>query len=297
MTSFDLHVSVQDNFGGCQISLERACFVVVGVPFDSTSTYRSGAKFAPRVIREASLNIERYSIRSGSDLGAVKIHDLGDLHISGNVGETLTRLEEVVRDLLRNEKTLALIGGEHTLTLGATRGIGGGDLGLVCLDAHLDLRDQCLGLSISHATHMRRLYEEVQPDVIVQIGTRAFSKEEWEYAESAGIQSFTAMEIQEKGVQKITETIGKALEGVKRTYFTVDMDVVDPAFAPAVQNPEPEGLSTKIFLDLILGLCDDRVVGFDVVEVTPFYDSGTTSILAAKTLFEILCKVEKARNT
>lgn len=297
MTSFDLHVSAQDNFGGCQISLERACFVVVGVPFDSTSTYRSGAKFAPRAIREASLNIERYSIRSGLDLGDVKIHDLGDLHISGNVGETLTRLEEVVRDLLRKEKTLALIGGEHTLTLGATRGIGGGDLGLVCLDAHLDLRDQCLGLSISHATHMRRVYEQVQPDVIVQIGTRAFSKEEWEYAESAGIQSFTAMEIQEKGVQKITETIGKALEGVKRTYFTVDMDVVDPAFAPAVQNPEPEGLSTKIFLDLILGLCDDRVVGFDVVEVTPFCDSGTTSILAAKTLFEILCKVEKVRNT
>ena len=297
MTAFDLHVSAQDYFGGCQSSFDRACYIVVGVPFDFTSTYRSGAKFAPRAIREASLNIERYSIRSNWDFDDVEIHDLGDLHISGNVEETLTSLEEVVKDLLKNGKTPVLIGGEHTLTLGAACGIGSRDLGLVSFDAHLDLRNQCLGLSISHATHMRRLYEQVQPDTIVQIGTRAFSKEEWEYAETMGIKSFTVMEILEKGARKITETINEVLEGVKRTYFTVDMDVVDPAFAPAVQNPEPEGLSTRMLLDLILGLCDNRVVGLDIVEVTPFYDSGVTSILAAKTLFEILCQVEKARKT
>jgi len=294
MSHHELFVSPSSVFSGVQTEFVEAEYVVLGVPLDLTSTYRSGARFAPTAIREASLNIETYSFRTGTDMEDLKTHDLGDLHVTGNVQETLRRLKLVARDLLKMGKTPVVVGGEHTLTLGMMQAVNGNSA-LVSFDAHLDLRNQYMDLAVSHATFMRRIREQVNPKNILEIGTRAVCKEELDYAEKSGIQSITAKEIRENGTSETTGVVKDLLKECEKTYVTVDMDVLDPAYAPAVQNPEPDGLSVPVFLDVLCGVCDERVIALDLVEVTPHYDQGVTAVQAAKTLFEALCHIEKAR--
>ena len=295
MSDFELYVSHSIVFSGYQRSFEQADYVVIGVPFDVTSTYRTGARFAPLAIRQASLNIETYSFRSNLDIENLKIHDLGDLHTSNNVETTLKRIERIVKDLLKIKKIPMLVGGEHTLTLGAMRGIGGLDTAVISLDAHLDLRNDYLGLSVSHTTFMRRIKEDAKPAKILEIGTRAVCREELDYAKESGIDYLPVHQIREDGAKTTAETIRDILRGYEKVYVTIDMDVLDPAFVPAVQNPEPEGLDTTTLLDLLGAVCDRRVIGVDLVEVAPHYDLGLTAIQAAKVLFEVLCCLEKTR--
>ena len=295
MSYSELFVSPSPGFMGSQQSFEEAKYAILGVPFDVTSTYRSGARFAPLAIREASLNIEGYSFRTGMDVEDLKIHDLGDLHVTGDAELTLGRLALVANDLFEAEKVPVLIGGEHTITLGVLRSLE--DVAVVSFDAHLDLRDDYLGLTLSHTTFMRRIKEDTKPSKILEIGTRAICKEELEYAKTSGIEYLPAQQIRKDGVEKTAETLEDLLEGYEKIYLTIDMDVLDPAFAPAVQNPEPEGLDTPTLLDLLEAVCDSRVVGLDLVEVAPHYDRGLTTIQAAKTIFEVLCCLEKTRKS
>jgi len=294
MSYRELYVSPTLVFSGFQKTFDEADYVVLGVPFDVTSTYRTGARFAPNAIREASLNIETYSFSSGVDVEDLRLHDLGDLHVTSDIDETLKRLEQVMKELLKEKKTPVLIGGEHTITLGATRAVGK-SCAVVSFDAHLDLRNEYMNLKTSHTTFMRRISELVQPKKIVEIGTRAVCKEELDYAKKAGINYITVQQIRNDSVEKTIEKVEKLLTGIKQTYLSIDMDVLDPGFVPAVQNPEPNGLCTRMFYELLNGLCDRRVVAFDVVEVAPNYDNGVTAIQAAKVLFEVLCHLEKAR--
>jgi agmatinase len=294
MSYRELFVSPSPVFAGNQQSLEEAEYVILGVPFDVTSTYRSGARSAPLAIREASLNIEGYSFRTGTSIEDLKIHDLGDLHVAGDVELTLGRLALVARDLFEDKKVPVFLGGEHTITLGVMRSLDE-DVAVVSFDAHLDLRDDYLGLSVSHTTFMRRIKEDVKPSKILEIGTRAVCREELDYAKESEIDYLTAQQIQEEGAKNMAKTIHDILGGYEKIYITIDMDVLDPAFAPAVQNPEPEGLDTTTLLDLLGAVCDSRVVGIDLVEVAPHYDRGLTATQAAKTLFEVLCCLEKAR--
>jgi agmatinase len=281
-------------FSGCQTAFEEAELAVLGVPFDATSTYRSGARFAPLAIREASLNIETYSFRTNMNVGGVNLCDIGDLDTAGRVDETLKQLELVIEELLAAKKTPVIIGGEHTVTLGAMQSVSKGTA-VVSFDAHLDLRDEYMGRTLSHTTFMRRLDEQVKPPKILEIGTRAVCKEELEYAEKSGIEFLTVQQIRRDGVENTLNAAKNFLADVEKIYLTIDFDVLDPAFAPAVQNPEPDGLDMCVLLDILCGLCDRRVVGFDLVEVTPHYDNGVTAIQAAKTMFEVLCCMEKAR--
>jgi len=290
----ELYVSPTIVFSGFQKTFDKADYIVLGVPFDVTSTYRTGARFAPTAIREASLNIETYSFSAGVDVEDLRLHDLGDLHVTSDTDETLKRLEQVMRELLKEKKTPVLIGGEHTITLGSTRAVGKNSA-VISFDAHLDLRNEYMNLKTSHTTFMRRINEQVQPKKIVEIGTRAICKEELDYAKKTGINYITVQQIRNDGVEKTIEKVEKLLSGVKQIYLTIDMDVLDPGFVPAVQNPEPNGLCTRMFYELLNGLCDRRVVAFDVVEVAPHYDNGVTAIQAAKTMFEMLCNIEKAR--
>jgi len=294
MSYRELFVSPSPVFTGNQQPFEAAEYLILGVPFDVTSTYRSGARFAPPAIREASLNIEGYSFRTGIDIEDLKIHDLGDLHVAGDAELTLGRLALVAQDLFDAKKVPVFIGGEHTITLGVMRSLDE-NVALVSFDAHLDLRDDYLGLTLSHTTFMRRIKETVNPSKILEIGTRAVCREELEYAKKSGIDFLTAHQIRKDGVKNMVETLDDVLEGYEKIYITIDMDVLEPAFAPAVQNPEPEGLDTPTLLDLLEAVCDSRVVGFDLVEVAPHYDRGLTATQAAKTLFEVLCCLEKAR--
>jgi len=294
MSFRELFVSPSNVFAGCQLGFEESDYTVLGIPFDATSTYRSGARFAPLAIREASLNIETYSFRSCIDIEDLKIHDLGDLHVAGEAKETLERLEKVTRELLAKGKLPVLIGGEHTITLGIARALGK-DLTILSFDAHLDLRAQYLELTTSHTTFMRRIHEQIRPAQIIEIGTRAVCKEELEYAEKAGIHFIDNQQILTQGPEKTTKTIKKLLAKSRKIHITIDMDVLDPAFAPGVQNPEPDGLTTNTLLNILCGVCDQRVTSLDLVEVAPNYDNGVTAIQAARILFEALSNLERVK--
>jgi agmatinase len=293
----ELFVSQSNVFSGFQKPFEEADYVVLGVPFDVTSTYRTGARFGPNAIRTASLNIETYSFRSGVDVEDLRIHDLGDLHVSTDTEQTLDRLARVVGEILEAGKMPVVIGGEHTTTMGVLEGLGNRlmQTAVVSFDAHLDLRDEFMGLRLSHTTFMRRVNEQLRPAKIVEVGTRAVCKEELEYAKKAGIEFITAQQIRREGMEETVKALRRKLAGVKSVYLSVDMDVLDPAYAPAVQNPEPEGLEPQVLLDVLCGVCDGRVVGFDVVEVAPNYDQGVSAIQTAKVVFEALCNIEKSR--
>jgi agmatinase len=297
MSDRELFVSQSNVFGGVQRPFEKAKYVVFGVPFDVTSTYRTGARFGPTAIRQASLNIETYSFRASIDVEDLALHDLGDLHASTSPKRTIDMLKLVVADILATKKIPVAIGGEHTITLGMMKGLGGKakKAAIVSFDAHLDLRKEFMGLTLSHTTFMRRINEEVKPAKIIEVGTRAVCKEELAYAEEFGITFFTSQQIREEGAAQIIRQLKEELIPYENVYLTVDMDVLDPAFAPAVQNPEPEGLATHTLIDIVCSLCDRNVVGFDVLEVAPIYDQGISAVAAAKVIFQMLCHLAKSR--
>jgi agmatinase len=294
MSYRELYVSSPAVFSGLQKPFAEASYIIVGVPFDVTSTYRTGARFAPLAIREASLNIETYSFRSKYDIENISLHDLGDLNVTSETQETLKRLEHVTKEILTAKKTPVLIGGEHTITLGSARAMDK-DFAIIDFDAHLDLRDEYMNLKTSHTTFMRRINEQAKPRKIVEIGTRAVCKEEMNYAKRADISFITTQQIREEGVEETVDKVNRLVGNVKGIYLTVDLDVLDPGFVPAVQNPEPDGLCSHLFYDLLSMVCDKRIAAIDVVEVSPPYDNGITSVQAAKTIFEILSAIEKAR--
>jgi agmatinase len=296
MSYRELFVSPSSIFIGNQQTFEEANYVILGVPLDATSTFRTGSKFAPNAIRVASLNIEGYSFRTKVDVKDLKIHDLGDLHISRDVDVTLERLALVTQEFVEAEKVPVFLGGEHTITLGAMRSLGE-NTALVSFDAHLDLRNEYLGLTTSHTTFMRRIKEQVNPSKIVEIGTRAVCIEELDYAKESGIEFLTASQIRDDGIEETVESLDCALADCERIYLTIDMDILGPSFAPAVQNPEPEGLDTSTLLDFLEVVCRHIVVGFDLVEVAPHYDRGITAIQAAKIIFETLCCLERAQKS
>jgi len=297
MGYLELYVSPTLNFSGYQKPFKSSKYVVVGVPFDVTSTFRTGARFAPSAIREASLNIETYSFQSNFDVEDLKIHDLGDLHATSNVKETLMRIERVTQELLEKGKIPVIVGGEHTITLGAVKAANKiyKNLGIISLDAHLDLRSKYMGLRISHTTFMRRINEQTKPTKIFELGTRATCKEEMQYVKnSKNIEFIVTQRLQKENMEKIVEYLEKSLKECEKLYLSIDMDVLDPAFAPAVQNPEPGGLSTLLLLELLNQICDKRIIALDLVEVTPPYDSGVTALTAAKILFEILSSLDSS---
>jgi agmatinase len=141
---------------------------------------------------------------------------------------------------------------------------------------------------------MRRLAEEIGPEKIIEVGTRAVSKDELKYAKEAGITYFTSYDIRKKGTAEISEKINSKLDEYERKYVTIDIDVLDPAYAPGVGNPEAEGIETFTLLDILGGIINERLGGFDLVEVCPNYDNGVTSALAAKIIFEVLGYIKKS---
>jgi agmatinase len=297
MSHLELFVSQQNVFSGIQKPFEKARYVVFGVPFDVTSTYRTGARFMPTAVRQASLNIETYSFRTGIDVEDLLLHDAGDLHVSTDPKKTVDMLKLVIEDILAAGKMPVVIGGEHTITLGILKGLGAKakKTAVVSFDAHLDMRKEFLGLKLSHATFMQLINEEVKPAKIIEVGTRAVCKEELAYARKSGIEFVTAQQIRKEGPEQLTQKLKEKLTPYENIYLSIDMDVLDPALAPAVQNPEPEGISTSTLLDIVCALCDKRVVGFDVLEIAPAYDQGISAIAAAKIMFEMLCQLEKTR--
>jgi agmatinase len=290
----ELHVSRSQIFSGLTKSFDQAEFVVFGVPFDKTSTYRAGSKFAPAAIREASLNIETYSFRSKFDLEDARICDIGDLHVVDSVDETLRRLSAVEGEILKASKIPIAIGGEHTISFGAIRSFPR-DVGIVCFDAHADMRDEYMGEKLMHATFLRRIIENVGSDRIVHVGLRAVCREELSFIEKNHVRHFSMQELKGHDQKEDARNIRRAVSEFEKLYVTIDMDAFDPGFAPGVGNPEPDGMWPDLFFTILTGLCDERVAGLDLVELSPNCDNGVTAPLAAKVLFEAICAVESAK--
>lgn len=281
-------------FSGFNRPIEDASFVVIGVPFDRTSTYRSGSRFGPSAIREASLNIETYSMRTGRDLEDLSIADEGDLHVVDDTVATLSRVTRVVADVSKARKIPIVIGGEHSVTLGAIEAFGS-DVGVVSFDAHGDLRDEYMGAKVTHATFMRRIMEKLGSERIVEVGLRALCREEIEVLRTQRIEHFTTHELMQLSPSMAAQRIAASVSGFNKIYVSVDMDVLDPGFAPAVSNPEAVGLWPEYLISALLAICDSRVQGMDLVEVCPQYDSGATALLAARTIFESICSLARSR--
>jgi agmatinase len=284
------------SFSGYSKSLEEARYVVIGVPYDHTSTFRSGSRFGPSAIREASLNIETYSLRTGVDIESVPIHDAGDLHIVDDASETLRRLRGVAGDILSAGKMPICIGGEHTITLGAVQSLPK-SVGVVSFDAHGDLRDEYGGGKLSHATVLRRISEVVGTDGIYVCGVRALCKEEVEFIQKERIQHLTPWGLRELGLEKAAEKLREFLGKFQRTYLTIDSDVLDPAFCPGVANPEFDGLTPSELTHLVSAVAAERMIAFDLVEVCPNYDSGAAAVAASRLIFEVIANAEKARKS
>jgi agmatinase len=297
MSNIELFTSQSNVFSGIQTAFDKSKYVVLGVPFDVTSTYRTGARFGPAAIRQASLNIETFSFRTGQDIEDIPLHDIGDLHISTDPKKTVDMLKVVVEDIVAAGKIPVSIGGEHTITLGIMKGFGAKvkKTAIVSFDAHLDLRKEFLGLKLSHTTFMQLISEELKPAKIIEVGTRSVCQDELKYAKKAGIEFFSTQQIKKEGTAQIIQKLKEKLAPYENIYLSVDMDIVDPAFAPAVQNPEADGITTGDLLDMVCSLCDKRVIGFDVLEIAPVYDQGISAIAAAKVIFEMLCQLEKAK--
>jgi agmatinase len=231
--------------------------------------------------------MELYSVRSSVDLEKVAVHDWGDVDIVEDLAETLVRVRSVCSELLDAKKIPIMVGGEHSITKAAADALPE-DTGLVSFDAHLDLRDEFLGEKLSHATFMRRVSERLGSDHIMEIGIRAFSKPELEFTRKSGVTMITPQDLRNAGISKTAQRIRGFMSGFTYSYVTVDIDVLDPAFAPGVGNPEPDGLSTDELLTLIDAAMDKNVIGFDLVEVSPPLDTGQTAAVGVKVIFEAI---------
>ncbi|MCX8204325.1 MAG: agmatinase [Candidatus Nezhaarchaeota archaeon] len=280
-------------FKGAQAPFTSAKVVILGAPFDSTSTYRPGSRFAPSAIREASANIEGYSWRAKIDSEVVATHDLGDLVVvQGDTRATLSRLERIAQRLRGAGKLPIIVGGEHTIAYGAVVGLG--KPALLCFDAHLDLRDEYpAGIKLSHATVVRRLIEVLGCGAVFMVGVRAACLEEVKYVEEKGLRILTSWEVEELGPVEVARRIREWALRFDKLYVSIDLDALDPSYAPGVANPEPEGLRPSLLLDVLNLTLDQRVVGLDLVEVSPPYDNGLASIHAAKILLEAVAYLSR----
>ncbi len=223
----------------------------------------------------------------------VSIQDIGDLEVMESVEETLKRLRLVLKETGEAGKKPIVLGGEHTVTFGCADTFK--DAAVLGFDAHMDCRDEYLGSRLSHATFMRRLCEKRGSDTVVEVGVRAVCREELSFAENTGLKYIAAPDVMRRGLNGTVKEIKDVLSSFSQVYVTVDMDVLDPAYAPGVGNPVPEGISPTMLLDLLREVCGGKVAGFDVVEVAPQYDSGVTALQASHIIFNMIAFMEEAK--
>lgn len=273
-------------FSGQSRDISDARYVICGVPYDSSETYRTGSRFAPNAIREASLEIEDYDILEDFDLPEIPLADYSDVAVSfGNAEETMKRTKETVREILQAAAVPCLIGGEHTISYFALNGFEKKPFYLV-LDAHLDFRDEYLNNRLSHACSTRRVSELLGIENVLVVGVRSAGRAEVSDAKKLGLNYIDFNNCKDMGALKME--ILDAIKG-REVYLSIDADVIDPKEAPGVCNPEPPGFTFEEMVDILDFLKDVRMAGFDFTEVTPIYDSYTP-ILAAKLIFKALLK-------
>ena len=258
--------------------------VIFGVPFDSTHSYKPGCRFGPDVIRDAFNNIEIFQPEFGIDLETVNINDLGNTKHTVVAAEMLQMVENITSELKEQNKQLIILGGEHLVTLGSFTCFPK-DTGYVVFDAHYDLRDQYADIKLSHAAYLRRIIEKRGSENIVHVGARAFVKEELAFLKEHNISTVSDKEIRDGNGPKLLKDITSTFDNI---YLSIDLDVLDPAFAPGVGNPEAVGISSRELYDLVTTLQNKKIVAADIVEFNPTYDNGATASMAAKMISTII---------
>ena len=276
MTKSPLIINPNDN--------SEPAAVIFGVPFDSTHSYKPGCRFGPDAIRGAFNNIEIFQPEFGVDLEAVNINDLGNTKHTVVATEMLQMVENITTELKKQSKQIIILGGEHLITLGSFTCFPK-DTGYVVFDAHYDLRDQYADIKLSHAAYLRRLVEKLGSENIVHVGARAFVKEELAFLKEHNITTVSDKEIRNGNGAKLLKDITSTFDSL---YVSIDLDVLDPAFAPGVGNPEAVGISSRELYDLITTLQNKKIVAADIVELNPTYDNGSTVSMAAKMISTII---------
>ena len=276
MTSSPLIISPNEN--------SKPVATIFGVPFDSTHSYKPGCRFGPDAIRDAFNNIEIFQPEFGVDLEAEAISDLGNTKHTVVAAEMLQMVKDVTSELKKQDKQIIILGGEHLITLGSFTCFPK-DTGYVVFDAHYDLRDQYADTKLSHAAYLRRIVEERGSENIVHVGARAFVKEELAFLKEHSIATVSDKEIRNGNGPKLLKDITSTFD---RVYLSVDLDVLDPAFAPGVGNPEAVGISSRELYDMITTLQNKKIVAADMVELNPTYDNGSTAAMAAKMIATII---------
>jgi agmatinase len=283
---------VTPRFADAAAKYDGAGIALFGVPYDRTCSFRGGSRFAPQAIREASYNFESFMMDHGRDLREIPVADLGDTPPYGPATEMVQGVTTMASDIVRAGKVPIVIGGEHSLAPAVVRAFSR-DIGVLGIDAHLDFRDSYLDERWSHACSARRIADHVGVDHVVYLGVRSYSHEEREDLERLGLTYVSVFDIQDRGIDACVEGAMKAI-GRDRIYLTIDMDGVDPAYAPAVGNPEPFGLA-PMEVKKMIGLLAPHLVGMDLNEVSPAWDSGQTALLAARLIREAIMAIGKAR--
>jgi agmatinase len=268
---------------------DKKIFGILGVPFDSTTSYIPGARFGPRTVREASYNFERYNVLLDENFNR-KLFDFGDLEVvHGNFKKTCSNLKTTISEILDMGLIPLTIGGDHSISYCVLKameeydGLNLQDITILYFDAHMDLRNLYMGEEYSHATVMRRIFE-MNPKEMIQIGARSSSEDEITFAHEKNLNIFSSYDVDEK-IEEIITFI-KNINGP--IYLSFDIDVLDPSYAPSVGTPVSCGLNPKQVEKLIYNLKGKNIVGFDIVEVSSTSIGDITSLNAAKIIYDIL---------
>ena len=273
-------------FIGCDAAYDESGIVLFGAPFDGTTSYRPGTRFASAAMRNESVGIETYSPYQDRDLCDCAIFDGGDLElVFGNTGKTLATIEAYTQTVLGDGKIPCMIGGEHLVTLGALRAAVKAypDLHILHFDAHADLRADYLGEPLSHATVLRRAWELVGDGKIFQFGIRSGERAEFEFAKAHTFMNKFSLSGLEQAIERL---------GDKPVYLTIDLDVLDSAVFPGTGTPEAGGVSFQALIDAVMKLSGLNIVACDVNELSPMLDaSGASTAAACKLLREVLLSV------
>ena len=265
-------------FADAEASFNDARFIFYGYPFEGTACFRKGTAKAPDEIRRHSYNFETYLMELGVDLSDVALNDYGNLELTKDQGKNESLVTDLVTKIVDGGKFPIGLGGEHSLTPPAVKAVQAKypNLIVVILDAHLDFRVEYENNPRSHATVTRCVSEIVGVDKVCSIGTRSVSRAEISEARGIGLKFI------ESGWTELREYLADLIDDLDGpVYLSLDMDAIDPAFAPGVGTPEPFGMTPYEVIQTI-NFFADRIVGFDCVEVCPPYDNGNTSALAAR---------------
>ncbi|KJS81021.1 MAG: agmatinase [Peptococcaceae bacterium BICA1-8] len=270
---------------------EEADTVIIGIPMDFTVSYRPGTRMGPQQIRTVSYGIEEYSFYCNKDLRDYSFFDGGDLALPfGNVTRSIEIIEKTAKKVIQDKKFAIYLGGEHLVSWPLIKAYAENfsNLAILHFDAHADLRENYAGESNSHATVIRKVCEKIGGQNVYQFGIRSGDKEEYDYA----------IKNTNMYVNEVLDPLRKVIKllGQRPVYITLDIDIVDPAYAPGTGTPEPGGCTSQEILRAILEMNTLNIVGMDIVEVSPPNDhSDRTALLAAKLVREAILSYTKPR--